>query len=127
MIFQKNKSMLVTRLKNVIKEFNISLQRAVEFLSQNNINVTPDPNVKIESHIYEIFSKEFEKDKVIRKEVEKKISYSQYEKNKISLEGGNNNNNNNNSKEENNIITNSSIIFNKEYNSKNILDDKNKL
>lgn len=74
--------MPITRLKNVIKEFNISLQRAIKFLSHNNINIAPDPNVKIEKHIYEIFSKEFEKDKVIRKEVEKKIHHSYYEKSK---------------------------------------------
>lgn len=76
--------MPITRLKNVIKEFNISLKRAVQFLSHNNINIAPDPNVKIEKHIYEIFSKEFEKDKVIRKEVEKKIHHSYYEKSKKS-------------------------------------------
>lgn len=72
--------MPITRLKNVIKEFNISLQRAIKFLSNNNINIAPDPNVKIEKHIYEILSKEFEKDKVIREEVEKKIYHSHYEK-----------------------------------------------
>lgn len=78
--------MPITRLKNVIKEFNISLQRAVEFLSQNNIEIAPDPNVKIESHIYEIFSKEFEKDKVTREEVERKIYDSHHEKSQNFIE-----------------------------------------
>lgn len=118
--------MPITRLKNVIKEFNISLQRAVEFLSHNNIDIAPDPNVKIEKHIYEIFSKEFEKDKVIRKEVEKKIHHSYYEKSKKSILEINNVKNLNQQKNTNTLIKIDSIkINNNDYKKNNQSINKN--
>lgn len=74
--------MPVTRLKNVIKEFNISLHRAVEFLASKNITIADDPNVKIEEDVYAILMQEFQKDKDIKSEVEKKIHDSHAEKSK---------------------------------------------
>ncbi|MCB9203065.1 MAG: translation initiation factor IF-2 [Flavobacteriales bacterium] len=69
--------MPVIRLKNVIKEFNISLSRVVEFLESKDISIARDPNVKVDNEVYDILMKEFQKDKVIKEEVEKKIHDSQ--------------------------------------------------
>ncbi len=51
------------RLNKVLKEFNISLDRAVEFLATKDITIEARPNTKIDEDIYTVLSDEFENDK----------------------------------------------------------------
>jgi len=48
------------RLNKVLKELNISLDRAVEFLSSQNIKIDPRPTTKIDQKTYDLMSSEFE-------------------------------------------------------------------
>ena len=51
------------RLNVALRELNISLDRAVEFLAQQNIEIEGRPTSKISRSIYQILLDEFEKDK----------------------------------------------------------------
>ncbi len=51
------------RLNKVIKELNISLDRAVTFLAEQGIEIDARPNTKIEGDIYEMLVDEFDQDK----------------------------------------------------------------
>ncbi len=51
------------RLSQVLREFNISLDRAVEFLSSKGFDVDASPNTKITGDEYEVLFEEFETDK----------------------------------------------------------------
>lgn len=51
------------RLNKVLKEFNISLDRVVEFLASKDIEIEARPNTKIDEDVYKILSNEFENDK----------------------------------------------------------------
>tara|TARA_B100000949_G_scaffold138808_1_gene122068 strand:- start:3646 stop:6375 length:2730 start_codon:yes stop_codon:yes gene_type:complete len=51
------------RLSQVLREFNISLDRAVEFLSSKGFDVDASPNTKITGEEYEVLFEEFETDK----------------------------------------------------------------
>lgn len=51
------------RLSQVLREFNISLDRAVEFLSSKGFDVDASPNTKITGNEYEVLFEEFETDK----------------------------------------------------------------
>ncbi len=51
------------RLNKVLKELNISLDRAIEFLSSKNIEVEPRPTSKIDQSIYDLMLDEFQTDK----------------------------------------------------------------
>ncbi len=55
--------MAVLRLKNVIKEFNISSTRAVETLAEHGITIEGNPNAKVDQEAYDILVKEFQSDK----------------------------------------------------------------
>ncbi|RED50503.1 translation initiation factor IF-2 [Seonamhaeicola aphaedonensis] len=60
------------RLNKVLRELNISLDRAVEFLDSKGIEIEKRPTTKISEEVYEILSDEFETDankKVASKEV----------------------------------------------------------
>ena len=48
------------RLNKVLKELNISLDRAVEFLSSKKIKIEARPTTKIDQKIYDLLSNEFE-------------------------------------------------------------------
>ncbi|MEN8125625.1 MAG: translation initiation factor IF-2 [Bacteroidota bacterium] len=52
-----------TRLNKALKELNISLERAVDFLSSKGFDIEPRPNTKISQEIYSILSDEFQTDK----------------------------------------------------------------
>ena len=52
-----------TRLNKVLREFNISLDRAVEYLGDQGIEIEARPTTKISSEIYEVLSDKFETDK----------------------------------------------------------------
>ncbi|MDG2108387.1 MAG: translation initiation factor IF-2 [Flavobacteriaceae bacterium] len=51
------------RLNKVLRELNISLDRAVEFLNQNGIEVDSRPTTKITTEVYNTLLDEFETDK----------------------------------------------------------------
>ena len=53
----------LTRLNKVLREFNISLDRAVEFLASNGYNVEARPTTKISSDQYNLLLEEFSLDK----------------------------------------------------------------
>jgi translation initiation factor IF-2 len=52
-----------TRLNKVLREFNISLDRAVEYLGDQGIEIEARPTTKISSEIYGVLSDKFETDK----------------------------------------------------------------
>ena len=51
------------RLNKVLRELNISLDRAVEFLNHKGIEIDARPTTKISTKIYKLLSDEFETDK----------------------------------------------------------------
>jgi translation initiation factor IF-2 len=51
------------RLNKVLKELNISLDRAVEFLSSKKIEIEPRPTSKIDQNVYDLLLDEFQTDK----------------------------------------------------------------
>ena len=51
------------RLNKVLRELNISLDRAVEFLNYKGIEIDARPTTKINTKIYKLLSNEFETDK----------------------------------------------------------------
>jgi translation initiation factor IF-2 len=60
------------RLNKVLRELNISLDRAVEFLETKGIEIEKRPTTKISDEVYQVLSDEFETDankKVASKEV----------------------------------------------------------
>ena len=59
------------RLNKVLKELNISLDRAVEFLSSKKINIEPRPTSKIDESTYRLLLDEFQTDKSDKDELEK--------------------------------------------------------
>ena len=60
------------RLNKVLRELNISLDRAVEFLSDKGIKIEARPTTKISGEVYNVLLNEFETDKekkMVSKEV----------------------------------------------------------
>src|SRR5690606_26380385 len=50
------------RLNKVLKELNISIDRAVDYLSEKGIQIERTPNTKIDQDTYAILIKEFQSD-----------------------------------------------------------------
>ena len=50
------------RLSKVLRELNISIDRAIDFLESKNIDIEKRPTTKISSEIYELLSGEFQTD-----------------------------------------------------------------
>ena len=62
----------IIRLNKVLRELNISLDRAVDFLETKNIEIEKRPTTKITSEVYDLLAGEFQTDankKVASKEV----------------------------------------------------------
>ncbi len=62
----------IIRLSKVLRELNISMDRAIDFLESKNIEIEKRPTTKISAEVYEILSGEFQTDaskKVASKEV----------------------------------------------------------
>jgi translation initiation factor IF-2 len=51
------------RLNKVLREFNISLDRAVEFLNSEGYEIEARPTTKISNQVYQVLSDNFETDK----------------------------------------------------------------
>ncbi|MFY7665905.1 translation initiation factor IF-2 [Flavobacterium sp.] len=63
----------VIRINKVLREFNISLDRAVEFLKEKGIAIDANPNAKISNTEFEILHKQFAGD-LANKEASKEVS-----------------------------------------------------
>jgi translation initiation factor IF-2 len=59
------------RLGKVAREFNVGISTMVEFLHKKGHVVDPNPNAKIDDHIYALLHKEYSKDIDLKKESEK--------------------------------------------------------
>lgn len=68
------------RLSKVTKEFNIGLQRVVDFLQEKGHNVEPSLNTKIEDAQYDLLRQEFGGDKDLKQEAEQLFQSRQKEK-----------------------------------------------
>merc|ERR1712032_89623 len=51
-----------TRLNKVLRELNISIDRAVDFLESKGVDIEKSPNTKISAEVYDILSGEFQTD-----------------------------------------------------------------
>ena len=54
--------MAQTRLNKVLRELNISIDRAVDFLESKGVTIEKSPNTKISAEVYDILSGEFQTD-----------------------------------------------------------------
>jgi len=62
----------IIRLSKVLRELNISMDRAIDFLESKNIEIEKRPTTKISAEVYQLLSGEFQTDaskKVASKEV----------------------------------------------------------
>ncbi len=74
------------RLSQVLREFNISLDRAVEFLGSKGFVVDASPNTKITGGEYEVLFEEFETDKSKKIESKEVGEEKRKEKEELRLE-----------------------------------------
>ena len=74
------------RLRTVLKELNISLQRVIDFLQSKEIELENNPNTKIQQDIYQLLVCEFQSDKKVRDDSEKISLQKKIEKEKIREE-----------------------------------------
>ncbi|MEH6537116.1 MAG: translation initiation factor IF-2 [Psychroserpens sp.] len=54
--------MAQTRLNKVLRELNISIDRAVDFLESKGVEIEKSPNTKISEEVYSVLSNEFQTD-----------------------------------------------------------------
>jgi translation initiation factor IF-2 len=62
--------MAQTRLNKVLRELNISIDRAVDFLESKGIEVEKSPNTKISQEVYDTLSDEFQTDATKREKAQ---------------------------------------------------------
>lgn len=74
------------RLRTVLKELNISLQRVVDFLQSKEIELESNPNAKIKQEVYQLLVHEFQSDKKARDASEKISLQKKIEKEQIREE-----------------------------------------
>ncbi len=74
------------RLSQVLREFNISLDRAVDFLGSKGFEVDSNPNTKITGEEYEVLFEEFETDKSKKIESKEVGEEKRKEKEELRLE-----------------------------------------
>lgn len=73
------------RLNKVIREFNISLERVVEFLSSNGHEIEARPTTKISQAQYDLLLAEFSSDRSSRVESHDLIEEKQKEKEELRI------------------------------------------
>ena len=73
------------RLNKVIREFNISLERIVEFLSSNGHEIEPRPTTKISQNQYDLLVSEFSSDRSSKVESHDLIEEKQKEKEELRI------------------------------------------
>jgi translation initiation factor IF-2 len=74
-----------TRLSKAVKEFNIAVNTAVDFLKSKKFEVDSNPNFKLTSEMYQALEKEFQSDKKT-KEASEKIALEFQKKETITLD-----------------------------------------
>ena len=73
------------RLNKVIREFNISLERIVEFLSSNGHEIEPRPTTKISQNQYDLLVSEFSSDRSSKVESDDLTEEKQKEKEELRI------------------------------------------
>ncbi len=69
---ETNKKQTTTyRLNKLTKEFGVTVQRIVDYLSKKGFEIKNSPNEKLNEEMYQLVSKEFSKDKELKKNAEK--------------------------------------------------------
>ncbi len=58
------------RLSKAIKEFNLSMDHIVDFLSKKGFKIESNPNTKLPSDAYTLLLKEFQGDKILKEEAQ---------------------------------------------------------
>jgi translation initiation factor IF-2 len=78
--------MAAIRLNKVLRELNISLDRAVEFLESKGVEIEKRPTTKITDEVYQILSDEFETDASKKMKSQEVSEAKQKEKEALRLE-----------------------------------------
>jgi translation initiation factor IF-2 len=60
------------RLSAAAREFNVGLQTILDHLAKKGVKIDPSPNSKLSSDVYALLVKEYQKDKAVKQESEKK-------------------------------------------------------
>ncbi len=71
-----------TQISKIVKQLNVGVSTAVEFLRKHNIEVDANPNARIDEHAVDLLKKEFSKDKNIKAESDQITSIRGVKKNK---------------------------------------------
>lgn len=69
-----------TKISKVAKDFNISVQTAVEFLRKKNITIDDNPNARIDDDAYDMLAREFQPDQALKTRSERQAADRQKEK-----------------------------------------------
>lgn len=59
------------RLKQILTEFNIGMGTLIDFLQNKGISIDENPNARINEDVYELVSKEFRNEQIVRQESKK--------------------------------------------------------
>lgn len=76
----------VVRLSKLLKELNVGLATAVDFLASKGVNISSDPNAKVEGAAYDLLQAQFQTDKQL-KERSQQVTLPKDNKMSISIEG----------------------------------------
>ena len=68
------------RLNKVLRELNISIDRAVDFLSSEGVSIEKSPNTKISQDVYDTLADEFQTDATKRERAQEVSEAKQKEK-----------------------------------------------
>ncbi len=74
------------RIKQVLTEFNIALGTLQGFLQSKGIEIDANPNAKIDDNAYELVSKEFKKEQIVKQESQKVVIKLSGKDKKVELE-----------------------------------------
>ncbi|NNE32597.1 MAG: translation initiation factor IF-2 [Winogradskyella sp.] len=74
------------RLNKVLRELNISIDRAVDFLESKSIEIEKSPNTKISQEVYDTLSDEFQTDATKREKAQEVSEAKQKEKEALRLQ-----------------------------------------
>ena len=69
-----------TKISKVAKDFNISVQTAVEFLRKKNITIDDNPNSRIDDDAYDMLAREFQPDQALKTRSDRQAADRQKEK-----------------------------------------------
>ena len=74
------------RVKQVLTEFNIALGTLQDFLQGKGISIDANPNAKLDDAAYELVSKEFRKEQIVKQESQKVVIKLNAKDKKVELE-----------------------------------------